>query len=301
MGKAWGYNTALCSSSAPDATIALRLGQPGSSTVLAQLFHFPEACSIKVRRTELLQSSRGIPEELWLHAAQRHCRNSGGNTSDFLCYCSQHPTFLLKPPHHTTHIHTHRSPPLLAVLLTVFVSFFFPGCNQETIWEQRLPLRAGEWRSVVWVSTLLFPGTSLKPLVHLEALCSPPGLHCNVSVTRQTPCQVTVCLSATIIEPVFRDSTIEIVLCSYSMLPVSDLPSVILFEDMMCDLFQEDFGCLFGRCYRSVDGQSATLSLMKAVKTHVVNRKPPSTVKPHRDSGAPCFLISLGASRVWIN
>lgn len=60
------------------------------------------------------------------------------------------------------------------------------------------------------------------------------------------------------------------------MLPVSDLPSVVLFENMMSDLFQEELCCLFGRCYRSVDGQSATLSLMKAVKSHVVNRKPPS-------------------------
>lgn len=67
----------------------------------------------------------------------------------------------------------------------------------------------------------------------------------------------------------------EVLLCSYLMLPVSDLPSVALFEDMMCDLFQEDLCCLFGSWYRSVDGQSATLfSLMKAVKTHVVNRKP---------------------------
>lgn len=133
----------------PDATIALRLGQPGCSTVLAQLFHFPKACSINVKRTELLQSSRGIPEELCLHAAQRHCRNSGGNTSDFLCYCSQHPTFLLKPPHHThTHTHTEAHPFLLFCSLFLY-PFFFPGCNQETIWEQRLPIRAGEWRSVV--------------------------------------------------------------------------------------------------------------------------------------------------------
>lgn len=106
MGKAWGYNTALCSSSAPDAPIALRLG-----LVLAQLSCLPVAFSVKGRRTEPLESAQGIPEELCSTLSQRHCRNSGGNTSDFLSYCSQHPTFLLQPPHPTL---TYPCPPLLS-------------------------------------------------------------------------------------------------------------------------------------------------------------------------------------------
>lgn len=174
--------------SGPDAPIALRLGQPGSSTVLTQLSRLPAAFSIKVRGVEPPERSQGTPEELCSTLCQRHCRNSWGNTSDFLCYCSQHPTFLLQRSHPTTHTQTPASSPHptpLAILLTVFLfPFFFllPGSNQEKIRDQRLPISSGEWHSVVWVSTLLLPGT-LKPLIHMEALCSPPGLRCNVSVT----------------------------------------------------------------------------------------------------------------------
>lgn len=84
----------------------------------------------------------------------------------------------------------HLPPPLLIqprLLCYVFVSLFFPffspGSNEEKIWEQGLPICAGEWRSSVWVSTLLFPGTSRKPLIHKESLRSPSGLRTNVSVT----------------------------------------------------------------------------------------------------------------------
>lgn len=45
---------------------------------------------------------------------------------------------------------------------------------------------------------------------------------------------------------------------------------------MNCDLFQEELCCLSDRCYRSADGQSAILALMKAVRSRVVNGKPPA-------------------------
>lgn len=67
--------------------------------------------------------------------------------------------------------------------ITFFPLFFPPGSNEEKIWEQGLPICAGEWRSSVWVSTLLFPGTSRKPLIHKESFRSPSGLRTDVSVT----------------------------------------------------------------------------------------------------------------------
>lgn len=73
---------------------------------------------------------------------------------------------------------------LFVFFVSLFFLFFFPpGSNEEKIWEQGLPICAGEWRSSVWVSTLLFPGTSRKPLIHKESLRSPSGLRTDVSVT----------------------------------------------------------------------------------------------------------------------
>lgn len=118
---------------APDAAIALRLGQPGSSSVLSQLCRSSAGSSTEVRIAEPSESSGGIPEELFSTLSQRHWRNSGGNTSDFLCYCSQHPTFLLQPPRPTTNTHTHTkthaSSPHPTPLTHCFCIPFFPGSN----------------------------------------------------------------------------------------------------------------------------------------------------------------------------
>lgn len=110
-------------------------------------------------------------------------------------------SYLSSPPHHP---HAHPcllcSPnPSRCFCSLCLCPLFFPGSNQEKIWEQRLPISVGEWHSVVWVSILLFPGTSLKPVIHMEALCSPPGLHSKVSVTdiSQTDPLLGHCLSAT--------------------------------------------------------------------------------------------------------
>lgn len=66
---------------------------------------------------------------------------------------------------------------------------------------------------------------------------------------------------------------------------------------MKCDLFQEELRCLFYRCYRSVDGQSAILYFNES------REKPCSEWKASSSNhiggaGAPCFLISPGASRL---
>lgn len=67
--------------------------------------------------------------------------------------------------------------------------------------------------------------------------------------------------------------------------------------NMKCDLFQEELRCLFYRCYRSVDGQSAILYFNES------REKPCSEWKASSSNhiggaGAPCFLISPGASRL---
>lgn len=187
MGKAWGYNTALCSPQRSRCSRSLVvLSLPGSSTVLTQLYHFPVAFSIKVRGVEPPSAPKGYLKN-W---AQLCSRDSVG-------ICEEIPStssatvlnilpFFSSPP---TPLHAHKPQPSLltqplSLFFSLFIAFpFFPGCNQEKIWDQRLPICSGEWHSVVWVSTLLFPGTSLKPLIQMEALCSPPGLLSNVSVT----------------------------------------------------------------------------------------------------------------------
>ncbi len=109
--------------STPDAPIALWLGPPDSSTNLTRLFRLTATFSPEIRRTKLFDSSREVPVELSSTLPQRHRRNSGGNTSDFLCHCSQHPTFLLQPPHPTTYTHK-PPPPLLTQPLLLFCSLF---------------------------------------------------------------------------------------------------------------------------------------------------------------------------------
>lgn len=51
---------------------------------------------------------------------------------------------------------------------------------------------------------------------------------------------------------------------------------MLLFENRKGDLFQEELCCLFDRCYRSLVGLSAVLTLMRAVRSRVVSGKPPA-------------------------
>lgn len=94
----------LCSFSVP----ALWLLQTDPSTILTQPAHFPAASSTKVRGNHPLRTPPSSLRNTWRTllnvGPQRQCRNSEGNTSDFLCYCSQHPTFILQ-----------RSPPLITL------------------------------------------------------------------------------------------------------------------------------------------------------------------------------------------
>lgn len=55
--------------------------------------------------------------------SQRHCRTLGGNTSDFLSNCSQHPTFLFQAPH-PTHTNAPALSPQPAVLATFALCFY---------------------------------------------------------------------------------------------------------------------------------------------------------------------------------
>lgn len=154
MGKAWVYNAVQCFPlSHLDAHTCVQLGQPGSAT---QLFHLPAAFSTEVSGVEgsqwtYLKNSAhffpwdtvGILEEIPL--------TSSGTVLNILPFFSNLPTL------HGNPCLLSLNQPCCFILFSFCIPFlFFSGGNQEKIWEQGLPVSAGEWHSVVWVSTLLF-------------------------------------------------------------------------------------------------------------------------------------------------
>lgn len=151
-------------------------GVPFADCSLSSIYQ--QLATLKPRRTKTLGNSWTTPEGLCLILPRTPWAESGGNTSDFLCYCSQHPTFLLQL--HRPRFQLVSSSDLLLLSLFMCNPFFplfllllfFPGSNQEKLWEQRLPISAGEWRSAVWVSTLPFPGSAFTSLIQKESLSS---------------------------------------------------------------------------------------------------------------------------------
>lgn len=122
-----------------------------------------------------------IHEEL-CSTMSRGTVGTGGNTFDFLWYCSPHPTFLLQASHPACT----PQPPLItrlefAINCFLHSPFFFTGSDQENVWERRLPIGAGEWHSAVRVSTPPVSGTPLQPATRAE-VCFPQGLDFCVSV-----------------------------------------------------------------------------------------------------------------------
>ncbi|XP_056145155.1 LIM domain only protein 7 isoform X3 [Lampris incognitus] len=210
------FNTALCFSMTPDALIALWLPHSLETALLFTRRDFflsvresegerGRARESERERENKLGRSREYLENSQLHPGEtpqepwRKYQSlplllfstsylSSRNTSPSRPLLT-HPPF--SPPHPSSHLFCSVSSFLFFFLLCplfFFFFFFFPGGNQEEVWEQQLPIGAGEWRSVVRDNLNVFLKACGK-LGFKEAQLFHPGdlqdLSTRVTVKRQ--------------------------------------------------------------------------------------------------------------------
>lgn len=144
-----------------------------------QLQHLPAACNFKAEENK---DSWELLNNTWRTVLDSAPHTVSGIKRKYLwfpllLFSTSYLSFTASPPKISTRVLSWLAASLIVYVQSFFPPFFllllfFPGSNQEKLWEQRLPISAGEWRSAVWVSTLPFPGSAFTSLIQKESLSS---------------------------------------------------------------------------------------------------------------------------------